>query len=243
MGLLILFSWFGVLPMVQPEMSVSNAVTSRRSVRAFSNRPVDGQLVRRLLDVARQAPSGGNLQPWHVTVLAGEPLASLMALMQERMSAGLRSPEGAGYEIYPASLPEPYLTRRERCTEMMYATMGIARADKPARIAFVKQNFQFWSAPVGMFFSIHRAMGPPQWSDLGMFIQTVMLLAREAGLHTCPQEAWTNWHSVVARHIELPPERMLFCGLALGYPDDSQPVNSLRTERAALSEIADFRGL
>jgi len=224
-------------------MSVSEAVATRRSIRAFSTRPVDGHLVRRLLDSARQSPSGGNVQPWHITVLAGEHLEQLRTLMRERLSAGLRSPEGAGYEIYPRNLPEPYLTRRDRCTEMMYATMGIVRSDKPARIAFVKGNFQFWNAPVGMFFSVHRCMGPPQWSDLGMYIQTVMLLAREAGLHTCPQEAWTNWHALVESHIQLPPERMLFCGLALGYPDESHAVNGLRTERAALEEIADFRGL
>jgi nitroreductase len=225
------------------EMSVSDAVTTRKSIRAFSSRPVDGQLVRRLVDTARLTPSGGNLQPWHVTVLAGEPLDRLRTLMREKLSAGLRSPEGAGYNIYPENLPEPYLTRRDRCTEMMYATMGIARADKAARIAFVKGNFQFWNAPVGMFFSIHRCMGPPQWSDLGMFVQTLMLLAGEAGLHTCPQEAWANWHATVEGYINLPSDRMLFCGLALGYADESQAVNGLRTDRAALEEIAEFRGL
>jgi nitroreductase len=229
--------------MPTPPMSVSEAVATRRSVRAFSSRAVDGQVVRRLLDAARQSPSGGNVQPWHITVLAGEPLQRLKQIMREQVTQGLKGPEGSGYEIYPRNLPEPYSVWRDRCTEMMYATMGIVRSDKPARIAFVKENFQFWNAPVGMFFSIHRCMGPPQWSDLGMYIQTVMLLAREAGLHTCPQESWTNWHKVVEQYIDVPADRMLFCGLALGYADESHPVNQLRTERAPLEQIADFRGI
>ena len=155
----------------------------------------------------------------------------------------VNSPEGSGYAIYPKDLAEPYKTRRNRCGEMMYETMGIERTDKARRLAFVAGNFVFWNAPVGMFFSLGRQMGPPQWSDMGMFIQTLMLLAREAGLHTCPQECWTNWHATVGAFINLPPDRILFCGLAMGYADDSHPVNALRTERAPLDEIAEFRGL
>jgi nitroreductase len=229
--------------MNEPAPTVSAAVASRRSIRAFSNRPVDGALVRRLLDAARQSPSGGNVQPWHITVLAGVALEELKRIMRAKPSAFINSPEGAGYDIYPKNLTEPYRTRRYRCGEMMYETMGIARTDKAGRLAFIDGNFMFWNAPVGMFFSLGRQMGPPQWSDLGMYIQSLMLLAREAGLHSCPQEAWTNWHGTVGQFIRLPPDRMLFCGLALGYADESHPVNRLRTERAPLEEIVEFRGL
>ena len=226
--------------MHEPARTVSEAVTTRRSMRAFSDKPVDGALVRRLLDVARWSPSGGNLQPWHVTVLSGGPLEELKRIMRVKPDGFVNSPEGAGYEIYPPDLPEPYKTRRSRCGEMMYATMNIARTDKAARLGFVAGNFVFWNAPVGMFFSLGRRMGPPQWSDLGMYIQTLMLLAREAGLHTCPQESWTNWHRTIGAYLALPADRILFCGLALGYADESAPVNTLRTERAPLQEFADF---
>lgn len=229
--------------MRSPARTVSEAIATRVSVRAFSSRPVDAALVRRLVDAARQSPSGGNLQPWHLTVLGGEPLAQLKAQMRTRAPQGIRSPLGQGYDVYPRDLKEPYAARRGKCGEDMYATMGIERADKPARIAWVLRNYQFWDAPVGMFVSIDRSMGPPQWSDLGMYIQTLMLLAREAGLDTCPQECWTNWSREVSEFIGLPEHMMLFCGIALGYADESHPVNGLRTERAPVEEFATFVGL
>jgi len=124
----------------------------------------------------------------------------------------------------------------------MYATIGVPREDKLARLLQFARNYEFFGAPVGLFFYVDRQMGPPQWSDLGMFMQTVMLLAREHGLHTCAQEAWSVWHRTVGRFLQVPPERMLFSGMALGYRDESAPINRLRTDRAPLAEIADFRG-
>jgi nitroreductase len=222
--------------------SVSAAVESRRSVRAFSARAVDGALVRRILDVARRAPSGGNLQPWYVHVLGGADLTQFRALIESKTAAG-EGADGPGYDIYPKDLRDPYRARRYQCGEDMYACLSIPRENKPARYAFIAGNYRFWDAPVGMFFSIDKSMGPPQWSDLGMYIQTVMLLAREAGLHTCPQESWTNWHRTVADFLGLPDGRALFCGLALGYADEEHNVNRLRTQRAELSEFAVFRDI
>ena len=223
-------------------LSVSEAVNSRIAMRAFRDKPVSGDLIRELLTTATRSPSGGNLQPWHVFVLGGEELECFKALMRDRMRANTRS-EGAEYDIYPRELDEPYRTRREKCGEDMYATMNIARNDKPVRLAFIAGNFQFWGAPIGMFFCIDRKMGPPQWSDLGMYIQTLMLLAREAGLHSCPQEAWSLWHKTVSEFLSLPDNLMLFCGLALGYADHHHPVSLLRTERAPLEEFATIRGI
>lgn len=222
-------------------MSVGEAVASRIAVRAFRPDPVPRETVERLLRDAAQSPSGGNLQPWHVYALAGAELQRLKDLMRGLTS---RNPLGkeAGYAIYPPELPEPYRSRRAKCGEDMYATMDIARDDLAARLKFIAGNFQFWGAPVGMFFCLDRRMGPPQWSDLGMYIQTLMLLAREAGLDTCPQEAWTLWDKTVSEFLGLPPELMLFCGLALGYADTAHPVNTLRTGRAPLEEFATLRG-
>lgn len=225
-------------------MTVTEAVATRMSARAFTDQPVDPALLRRILEAARRSPSGGNVQPWHITVLAGPELARFKGIMRDKLAA---DPRGAGdgpeYSIYPKELTEPYRSRRFKCGEDMHGTMGITRDNKSARYAFIAGNFQFWNAPIGMFITVDRQMGPPQWSDLGMIIQTIMLLAREAGLHTCPQEAWTNWHKTVGDFLQLPPQRMLFCGLALGYRDESHPVNRLVTERAALSDFVEFRGL
>lgn len=222
-------------------MNVSDAVLSRLSCRAFLDRPVREETVRALLDVARWAPSGGNLQPWHVHVLTGRALADLVDRVTPRLHL-LPKGEGGEYDVYPPELPDPYAARRHACGQALYTALGIPRGDRAARYRNYARNFAFFGAPVGLFFSIDRAMGPPQWSDLGMFIQTVMLLARERGLHSCAQEAWTYWHRTVAEFLDLPAKQMVFCGMALGYMDEGHPANRFRTERAQVGEFASFKG-
>nr|WP_279331209.1 nitroreductase [Solimonas fluminis] len=211
------------------------------SCRAFLDTPVSEEKVRALLEAAKRSASGGNLQPWHVYVLAGEPLREFVALMEKRWQANPAG-EGSEYDIYPKNLGEPYRTRRFECGEDLYGTMGIPREDKRARVMQVMRNFRFFDAPVGLFFAIDRQMGIDQWMDIGIFQQSIMLAARELGLHTCPQEAWAIWHKTVAEFVGMPPELMLCCGMALGYMDESAPVNRLRTRRAELDEFATLRG-
>ena len=222
-------------------MKVSEALDTRISCRAFLANPVPESTVKSILAGAARAPSGGNLQPWHIYALTDTPLRDLLAAVHERMKG---TPRGDGYEyaIYPPDLKEPYAGRRFKCGEDLYATIDIAREDKAGRIAQFKRNFGFFGAPVGLFLYVDRTMGPPQWADCGMYLQSLMLLAREHGLHTCPQESWAQWYATVARHIEPPSELMLFCGVALGYMDESAPVNRLRTERAGLEEFARLIG-
>lgn len=222
-------------------MKVSDAIATRMSCRAFKSDPVPVATVRRILERATKTPSGGNLQPWHVAVLTGAPLQALVADVAEK-SHLLPDGEGSDYPIYPPNLHEPYRDRRFQCGADLYAILGIARDDKVRRFAQFSRNFSFFGAPVGLFFSIDRRMEVGQWSDLGMFIHAVMLLAREEGLHTCAQEAWAIWPKTVARHIDLPDDRMLFCGMALGVMDDADPVNTLRTERAPVDAFTTFHG-
>jgi nitroreductase len=223
-------------------MNVSEAVLSRISTRAFLDRAVDGATLRKILDTARHSPSGGNLQPWHVWAVGGEALARFKELIRRKMEA---SPfgEGSEYDIYPPKLKEPYRSRRFQCGEDLYATIGVAREDKAGRLQQFARNFDFFGAPAALFFAIDRQMGPPQWSDVGMFLQSIMLLAREQGLHTCPQEAWAVWHKTIREFLDIPEELMLFCGMAIGYMDTAHPINRLRTSRAALDEIATFVGI
>jgi nitroreductase len=222
-------------------MSVTEAIKSRMSCRAFLPTPVPEVLVREIVGIARQSPSGGNVQPWHVHVLSGAPLEELRVIIRSKLPAQPMG-EGAEYDIYPPKLTDPYRSRRFKCGEDLYATIGVSREDRPGRLAQFARNFDFFGAPVAMFFSMDRQMGPPQWSDVGMFMQSIMLLARERGLHTCAQEAWAVWHQTLAAFLDYPPERMLFCGMALGYRDESAPINRLRTDRAAMEEVASFRG-
>ena len=223
-------------------MNVTEALATRMSCRAFLPTPVPGATVRSILEAARQTPSGGNLQPWHVYALAGEPLAELLARVRSRFRTHPRGEE-TEYAIYPPELWEPYRSRRYQCGEDLYATIGVRREDKVGRLMQFARNYQFFGAPVGLFFCLDRRMGPPQWSDVGMYMQSVMLLARENGLHTCAQEAWSVWHGTVREFVDMPPELMLFSGMALGYRDESAPINTLRTERAPLEAFATLRGL
>lgn len=220
-------------------MKVARAVAARFSARAFLDRPVPLETIRRILERARQAPSGGNLQPWQVSVVSGRPLQALIARVRER-AAEVPHGEPREYDVYPPDLHEPYRSRRYRCGEDLYAALGIPREDKPARLRQFAKNLSAFGAPMVLFFSIDRAMGRNQWAHLGMFMQTVMLLAVEEGLATCPQEAWSGFHQTVADFIGLPDEQLFYCGMAVGYADLDDPVNQWRTERAPLEDIARF---
>jgi nitroreductase len=145
------------------------------------------------------------------------------------------------YHIYPPDLTEPYKTRRFRIGEAMYATMGIPREDKMARLKSFSANWEFFGAPAGFIFTIDRQMQLGQWADLGMFLQSIMLLAREHGLHTCPQEAWALFHPQIREDLSVPENEMIFCGMAVGYADEAAPVNALVSERAPLAEYLTVR--
>jgi nitroreductase len=222
-------------------MQIQEAVTSRQSIRAFLPTPVDSDTIRRVLTLAARAASGGNLQPWHIDVLAGDPLAALRATMRERL-ARVGEPEPTEYDIYPAALRAPWRDRRFQVGEAMYARLGIPREDKAARRRWFARNFDFFGAPMALFCSVDRSMGPPQWSDLGMYLQTVMLLLRGEGLDSCAQECWAIYPATVAAAIELPPERMLFCGMAIGHRDPAHAINALVSGRAPEHEWLRFRG-
>ena len=220
-------------------LSVSAAVAARKSIRAFRPDPVDPGLIADVLSRATRAPSGGNLQPWRLYVLAGDSMARFRALMETRM-ADAPAGEAPDYAVYPPSLKEPYRTRRYEVGEAMYELLGIPRAEKFSRLAWLQNNDRFFGAPAAAFCFVDRIMGPPQWSDLGMMLQTAMLLFQEAGLGTCAQEAWARWPQTVAGFVGAPPELMVFCGLAIGTPDPEAAVNRLQTKRAPTNETISF---
>jgi nitroreductase len=221
--------------------TVTGAVLARRSTRAFLDRPVARPVVEELLALAARAPSGGNLQPWRVDVVAGEALERLKARARESLAAG-EAGEGMDLVIYPSPLPEPYRGRRFASGEALYAALGLARGDKAARRAQFARNFEAFGAPVLLLFSLGRLFDRPQWAHLGMFMQTLMLLAEERGLATCPQEAWAGVHRTVRDIVALPEDMVLHCGMAMGYADPDHVVNRWRTERAPLDDFARFHG-
>ncbi len=216
-------------------MNVSDAVLNRSSIRSFIDQEVSNDLIENLLYKSSRSPSGGNLQPWKIFVLNGDAMKSFLAF-QENWT----QPEEPAYDIYPSKLKEPYRTSRYELGEQMYALLDIGRDEKDARIAQVMENFRFFGAPCAIFCFVDRQMGPPQWSDLGMFLQTFMLLAKEAGLDTCAQEAWSIKHDSVSQFVNAEESDVLFCGMAIGYKDENAIVNSLKSERRPLREWAKF---
>src|SRR6478735_12405835 len=218
-------------------MDVYEAVTSRRSVRGFTDRPVPSEALERVLSAAAWAPSGSNLQPWHAYVLTGAPLAELKKRAGERLAAGDAWDEPE-YEMYPSELKSRYRERRSAFGEQRYGALGIPREDIEARQRAAAANWDCFGAPAALFCYIDRDLGPAQWSDVGMYLQTVMLLLRAEGLHSCPQMAWSQVHETVDDVLSPPDGLILFCGMSIGYEDPT--VSYVRTGRAPFHETVTF---
>jgi nitroreductase len=220
-------------------MQIDDAIRARISVRAYTGQPVSADIIRDILNVARWAPSGGNVQPWKVIAVAGAERDAVVALAQKEAPARNEKNE---FPPYPVNFWEPYRTRRFGNGEDLYTSLAIPREDKAARLAQFARNFEFFGAPVGLFFIMDRRMGHTQWSHLGMFMQSVALAAVERGLSTCMQEAWGMVREALAKHFALPAEEMIVAGMALGYADTNAPVNAMRRERAEVDEFATLKG-
>jgi nitroreductase len=221
-------------------MKVSDAIQQRIAVRAFKPDPVPESTIRDILETARRAPSGGNLQPWRVYVLTGDPLSAFKAAIAERFSSG--QAEEPEYDVYPHGLWEPFRSRRRETGAERYAALGVHDKDPAALRDLSERNYRFFDAPVGLFFCLDRRLGAPQWSDLGMYMLSVMLLAIEHGLDTCPQESWSNWPHSVRSFLDMPAEQILFAGMSMGYRDADHPLNAIRTAREPLENFAELRG-
>ncbi|MBL4740471.1 MAG: nitroreductase [Sneathiella sp.] len=221
-------------------MRVSEAIKSRKSVRQFTNAPVSESQVRDLLEVSKWAPSGGNLQPWKIQALTGAPLKALVDDVADKLMTGVE--ETPEYNVYPPELTEPYRTRRRVVGQALYDLIGVPRSDTPGKLKQLAKNFEFFGAPVGIFFILDRQMEIGQYADLGMLMQNIMLLAREMGLHTCPQEAWARWPETISKHLDVPENEMVFCGMALGYMDGEAIINQLQSERDDFDQLITMRG-
>jgi nitroreductase len=219
-------------------ISVAEAVADRRSIRAFLDKPVDPALLRRVLAEAQMAPSGYNFQPWEGVVATGEPLAELSRRM---MAAAPQSP--SEYQLVPKDLPQLYKDRRDTITGPRMDAAGIARDDEAGRAKFTERNFLYYGAPAALFTFVPRVMGPPQWSDVGMWLQTVMLLLHGEGLGSCPQESLFVHGRLIKEFFGVSDEtHIFFCGMAIGWPDPEAPLNRFTRSRAPLDEVICFVG-
>ncbi len=218
-------------------MTVAQAVATRRSVRAFQNRAVPFATIERVLDQARMTPSGCNYQPWEAVVLTGAPLKALQDVL-----LASQPDDPAEYDWSAPGQSAKYRPRLQAVGAAMYTAMGIGRGEADNRADFVRANLVSFGAPVLLLCHFPKFMKEPQWSDVGMWLQTIMLLLRDEGLDTCPQEFMGNYGRTIKAHLGLSDDTLLFCGLAIGWRDEAAPVNNFPRERVPLDEQVKFLG-
>ena len=221
--------------------TVDEVIRSRRSLRAFLPTPIATEDIQAILEVAARAPSGTNTQPWKVTVLRGLSLQRVSnAILAAHNYPEVAKTHMEEYKYYPVEWRSPYIDRRRKVGWDLYALLGLTRDNKAGMHAQHGRNYQFFDAPVGLIFTIDRIMEQGSWLDYGMFLQNVMLAARARGLDTCPQAAFTQYHKILQKELQLPEDQMIVCGMSLGFADMSKIENSLVTERATVSEFVQF---
>jgi nitroreductase len=223
------------------QQAVDAAITSRRSIRAYTPQPVAREDILQILQVAGRAPSGTNTQPWKVYVLEGERKqelsSAILAIHNDPEQARLHTEE---YAYYPREWVSPYIDRRRKVGWDLYALLGLTRDNKAGMAAQHGRNYEFFGAPIGLIFTIDRIMEQGSWLDYGMFLQSVMVAARGRGLDTCPQAAFTQYHRVIGSVLNIPENETVVCGMALGYADTTKIENSLITERMRVEEFVKF---
>ena len=220
-------------------MRVSEAINSRRSMRVFKDDPVAKADIEWIIANANRAASNGNLQPWKLYVTMGEARKRLSAAIHAAMDGGDHGP-GGEYDVYPKQFAAVYDQRRKLVGKQLYTLLGVPRGDTAGMQKQFKKNFDFFYAPAGLILCIDRGMGNGQWIDCGIFLDQLMLLAREKDLHTCPQAAFSRYQHVVRRELKIPDGQIVICGLALGYADPDAVPNNLITERAPVGDFTTW---
>jgi nitroreductase len=222
---------------------VDEAITTRKSVRAFLPTPVERVTVEELLAVASRSPSGSNIQPWRVRVVAGEVRARLTQAILDAIERDGLDKYQRKWNYYPVQWREPFLGRRRKIGWDMYGLLGVGKGDHEGTHRARLRNYEFFGAPVGMIFTLDEDLEIGSWLDLGIFLGTIMIAARGRGLDTCPQAAFADFHQVIRPLLNIPENEIVICGMALGHIDPDAPVNALTTERAPISDFATFEGL
>ncbi len=222
---------------------VDEAITSRKSVRAFLSTPVERSTVEQLLAVASRSPSGSNIQPWRVRVVAGEVKDRLTRAILDAVARDGFKPYQREWNYYPVNWREPFLGRRRKIGWDMYGLLGVGKGDREATHQARLRNYEFFGAPIGMIFTLDEDLEIGSWLDLGIFLDAVMVAARGRGLDTCPQAAFADFHRIIRPLLNIPEKEIIVCGMALGHIDSEAPVNALVTERAPISDFVTFEGL
>ncbi|MDA0774774.1 MAG: nitroreductase [Proteobacteria bacterium] len=219
-------------------MNLKDIIKSRYSVRSFTKKNVDIEIIKEILQISTCAPSGGNIQPWKVYVVTGNAKEKLIERALSNYDNGVQ--EKIEYEIYPNPLDEEYKKRRSECAKDMYAALSIEQDDIESRLTQIRENFKFFGAPVGMIITIDKAFAVNGWGHVGMFIQNICLSAIDNDMGTCLQESWSIYPETVKDALNIPENEVVWCGIALGYPNPKHPINNYRTSRESIDKFVTF---
>ena len=219
-------------------MNLKDIIKSRYSVRSFTKKNVGIEIIKEILQISKCAPSGGNIQPWKVYVVTGSAKEKLIERTLSNYDNGVQ--EKIEYEIYPNPLDEEYKKRRSECAKDMYAALSIEQDDIESRLTQIRENFKFFGAPVGMIITIDKAFAVNGWGHVGMFIQNICLSAIDNDMGTCLQESWSIYPETVKDVLNIPENEVVWCGIALGYPNLKHPINNYRTSRESIDKFVTF---
>ena len=224
-----------------PSMEVIEAILNRKSIRAFTDQPVDQAVVQEILEIAQRAPSGTNTQPWHTYVCTGEVRDAIVRDTMDLVQNG----KGQSYEdlnYYPDRWKDIHRDRRRGVGWSLYGLLGIEKGDREGSARQGARNFAFFDAPIGIFVTVDKYLLAGSWADAGMYIQTIMLAAKGKGLDTCPQAAWIPFQEALLKHLEIPDDQALVSGMSLGYADPDAIENTLVSDREDIANVVHWRG-
>ena len=219
-------------------MSVINILKQRKSVRAFLDKEVQKEQIKTILESAKLAPSGVNMQPFNVCVVSGKKKIDIENKMLEAFDNNQK--ETMDYQYYPLEWKEPYKSRRKDMGLLMYQTLDIKREDKEKQIQQWRENYKAFGAPTVLYFFIDSTLEKGSYLDYGMFLQSIMLVAQELGLGTCPMASLAEFPMIVKDELNIDKDKVLLCGIALGYEDTNAKINSFKTNRIKLEEFTTF---
>jgi len=219
-------------------MELQQTIKTRKSVRAFLNKQVNSSDIKKILDIAKHSPSGVNMQPWEVAVVSGKKKLSIEENLQTAFANN--TPKTMEYDYYPKEWKEPYKSRRKETGLLMYQTLGITREDKEKQFLQWQANYRAFDAPTVLYFFIDKDLAKGSYLDYGMFLQSIMLSAVDLGLSTCTQAAFAEYSAIVKEELDISEQKILLCGMAIGYEDQDHPINSYRTPRIDIEEFTKF---
>lgn len=221
-------------------MDVIQAIESRKSIRAFKPDPVPKDVLTRILTVALRAPSTDNTQPWEFAIVSGQILTDLKRALSEKM--------GPPSEFHPdipfpaLNYRLPFIERSKKQGKKLFESKGIARDDWARRAEWYRYMARFMDAPVGLILYIERYLGAYGILDAGLFLENLLLAAKEYGVGTCIQMAPVLYPEILRDRLEIPDSKLILCSVAIGYADENAPVNRFRSERELLKAFATWYG-